>query len=88
MLTQSSLAGFLLLENIICLFSKHFMSSGSVTGTHCFMNGGPALNEQAESPVHVETEKEKKKVYSLLDINCCRESKSENGAIKCQGWPV
>ena len=42
------------------------MSSGSVTGTHCFMNGGPALNEQAESPVHVEPEKEKKKVLLVF----------------------
>lgn len=71
MLTQSSLAGFLLLGNIIRLFSKHFLSSGSVTGTHSFMSGGPALNEQAESPVLVEPKKEKKKVYSLLDSDCC-----------------
>ena len=30
-----------------------------MTGTHSFMSGGPALNEQAESPVLVEPKKEK-----------------------------
>lgn len=74
---------FSLLENTFCLCSKHFLSSGSVTGTHCSKSWSTALNKQ-ESPVLVEP----KKVYCMLESDYCWEYKSEKGAVTCQGWPV